>query len=79
MSKKRYIDRSFEGSLVHLTEECAEVSQAACKTLRFGPHAYNPELPEGERELNIHALFREWEDAEDAMKRVYEAIKKEGL
>ena len=48
MSKPEHMPVSFEGKLVRLMEECAEVQQAAAKVLRFGDRSWNGGPTNGE-------------------------------
>ena len=67
-------DDPFE-CLLHLIEECAEVSKCGTKMLRFGPDNYNPFVPEDERETNFQAVERELADLEKAIARYREACR----
>jgi NTP pyrophosphatase (non-canonical NTP hydrolase) len=48
-----------ESLLITLMEECAEVTQACSKVLRFGPRDVEP----GQQKENDERLFDEWTDA----------------
>lgn len=65
--QERYRSKSPEQALAHLVEEMGEALAAAGKTQRWGPYSYNPELPAGQRELNIEWLQRELADVERAI------------
>lgn len=77
MSDQKYIRQDYHHCLSHLNEELGELVAAIGKTIRWGWDSYNPELPEAERELNIHWVLREIKDVEDAAKR-FKAVVDEG-
>lgn len=56
--------------IAYFIEECGEVLAAAGKTLRWGLHSYNPEIPEAEREANGVWLRRELRDLQAAIERL---------
>ncbi len=66
-TKRNYTPKDFASKLAHVIEEAGEVMAAAGKTQRFGLCSYNPELPEKEREYNIHWLERELKDLKKAI------------
>lgn len=41
--------------LTKLSEECAEIAQAAAKTIQFGRDSFNPEYPEKTNRLDLQA------------------------
>lgn len=45
--------REIENLCVVAMEECAELQQALSKSLRFGFHRYNPEMPEKDNATDI--------------------------
>lgn len=57
-------------ALGYFIEECGEALAAAGKIVRWGWESYNPELPEGEREINEAWLLREVADVEQAIVRL---------
>lgn len=67
-----YVDQTigFDAKLGHLIEEAGEMLAAAGKTLRWGKHSTNPELPPNERKTNLAWLIREMDDVETAIKRL---------
>ena len=78
---KRYFVDDFDHCLGHVVEECGEVCAAAGKLLRWGPHSYNPELPEDtqDRETNIDWLNRELEDLKEAISNLERVIDEDGV
>jgi hypothetical protein len=83
--KKKYLPKTSGGKLTRLSEECAEVIEAAQKTLRVfmeQPYAgidsaldsFNPELPVSKRETNRDWILREIKDLEHAILQVKKAI-----
>ena len=73
MSDPRYKDRPWsldvtaeqQRQLVRVMEECAELSIAASKILRFGPNNWHPASMT--QETNTAAFRREWIDLCEAM------------
>lgn len=55
-------------------EECGEALSAAGKCVRFGRYAYNPLLPEDQREANCTWLKRELIDLKNAIKLLEETL-----
>lgn len=68
--KPRYEPKTLTEKLGYLIEECGEVLGAAGKSMRWGFHGSNPELPEAEREKNVDWLLREISDLEGAVQRI---------
>lgn len=69
----KYLPSDETGKIIHLMEECAEVTQACAKVLRFGWssfHPYNLEIL-GD---NKHQLFNEMKDLKGVMKRLEEEM-----
>ena len=61
-----YLPKTFEGKLVHLNEECAEVIEVAAKIQkaiakiqRFGLESTNISLPKLEQKTNRQTLINE--------------------
>lgn len=66
----QYEPAGWHQTVAYLVEECGEAIAAAGKTLRWGMHSYNPELPPERRETNIAWLLREIADVEAGIARV---------
>lgn len=65
--KPEYEPRNLQQKLGYLIEECGEVLAAAGKTIRWGLHSSNPELPTEQRETNAAWLLREIADLKRAI------------
>lgn len=63
---KRYLPSDETGKIIHLMEECAEVTKACAKVLRFGWDSSSP-YPWHENISNRHQLLSEMEDVEFAI------------
>lgn len=72
--KKEYKPITTIQKLGYLIEECSELIQALGKTIRWGLEAYNPELPEKDKETNRCWILREIQDVEQAIKILKEEI-----
>lgn len=68
--KNKYLPNNISDKLAHVSEEAGEVIAAIGKTQRFGLDSYNPELPEKEREYNVHWIKRELKNLKAAIKRL---------
>ena len=71
MSDPRYIrtgDLNF--AMAHVAEEAGEMLAALGKSMRWGLHSVNPELPADQQETNRDWLRREMADLRGAMKRL---------
>ena len=75
---EQYRSKTPEQAMAHLAEELSEACTAACKSLRFGFDAYNPELPPDERETNIEWLDREMQNVKRAWAALNEFLATEG-
>jgi hypothetical protein len=75
-TQDKYPPQTLKEKLGYLIEECAEVLQAAGKTLRFGLENFNPELPVQQRIKNKDWLLEEIKDLRYAMYLVEEDLKK---
>lgn len=72
MTKPKYLPHTYEGKLIHLVEECAEVQKAVTKIQRFGLENYNPDT----KIQNSDKLFQEMKDLELTWKRLKKDIQK---
>ena len=72
--KPGYEPETFKEKLGYLIEECGEALAAAGKTIRWGLHSFNPELPPKETETNRAWLARELKDLKRAIRLVEESI-----
>lgn len=79
MSDPRFLQDGFDLRLAHFVEECGEALAAAGKTLRWGAYSANPLLSPNEQEENIVWLMREMDDVEQAIRRLRDAAREEGL
>jgi hypothetical protein len=68
--KACYSRPGFDFALAHAIEEAGEFVAAGGKTLRWGRHSVNPELPEEQQEANEDWLARELRDCRSALNRV---------
>lgn len=66
----QYTPKTHRHKLVHLMEECAEVTQAAAKVLRFGLDSRSPRTGR----LNRERLREEMRDVVRAIERVRRVI-----
>lgn len=71
-----YKPKSFKQKLGQLIEECGEVQAAIGKSLRFGLHSYNPEIPSHKREMNGDWILRELDDLKQAIALVEKSLKR---
>jgi|WetSurMetagenome_2_1015567.scaffolds.fasta_scaffold41798_4 hypothetical protein len=69
--KQEYLPTTFEGKLVHLTEECAEVVKCITKIQRFGLSSKHP----AKNVTNVDALYAEMADLQATWRRVSKAIR----
>ena len=74
---KKYLPSDETGKIIHLMEECAEVTQACAKVLRFGWDSTSP-YPWHEGITNKEKLFSEMADLKGAMKRLKEEVSNGG-
>jgi len=75
--KAKYMPKTLRGKLAHLVEECGEVLAAVGKSMRWGLHSVNPELPPSKQESNATWLLREMDDVEKAIRIVRLALEKQ--
>lgn len=68
--KPEYEPKTREQIYGYLIEECGEVLQAAGKTLRWGEHSTNPEIPPDVRIPNARWLMAEMQDLRGAISRM---------
>ena len=67
MTDQKYMHEGLEFARNKLIEECGELIAALGKTGRWGWASFNPELTEGEREINRDWVMREMEDVRGAI------------
>lgn len=70
MSDPRFLQDGFDKQLSHAIEECGEFLAAAGKTQRWGRNSVNPLLPPEQQETNEAWLWREMNDALEALSRL---------
>jgi hypothetical protein len=70
--QKEYLPDTFDGKLIHLIEECAEVTKCVTKIQRFGINNSHPRRLLTNREV----LINEMKDLVASMNRVKKAMSK---
>lgn len=71
----KYLRDDLDSLFSHVIEECGEVIAASGKTLRWGPHSYNPEINDGP--TNVAWLYRELVDLKFTLGRLIPALEDE--
>ena len=71
--QQKYLPKTFDGKLIHLIEECSEVTKCVTKIQRFGINNSHPRRLISNRE----ALLNEMKDLVAAMNKVKKAMLKE--
>ena len=66
----KYMRHGVDFAVGCVVEECGELQAALGKTLRWGWHSVNPELPPAEQETNLVWVRREMEDVRLALQRL---------
>lgn len=69
--KEEYLPNTLEGKLIHVVEECAEVTKCITKIQRFGLHSRHPK----KKVDNVEALRAEVQDLKRAWLRLDNHIK----
>lgn len=77
--KSEYEPKTLQQKLGYLVEECGEVQAAVGKTLRWGLHSTNPELPPEQQETNLDWILRELHDLGRAAAYAIAALEAERL
>lgn len=67
MTQQKYMRPGFGFAVGEAVEELGELQAALGKTLRWGLHSWNPDLPEAERETNRDWVLREIADVRGAL------------
>lgn len=79
MTDPKYMRQGLPFAVGKTVEELGELSAALGKTLRWGWHSENPELPPHERETNLVWVKREIQDVRGALDNLEAEIAKELL
>lgn len=69
--KKEFLPHTLDGKLIHVVEECAEVTKCVTKIQRFGLHNRHP----SKKLDNVQALRAEVKDLKYAWQRLDQHIK----
>ena len=77
MTNQKYMRPGLPFAVGKTVEELGELSAALGKTLRWGWHSENPELPQHQRETNLAWVRREMKDVRDALDNLDTEIAKE--
>ncbi len=70
----KYLPKTFDGKLIHITEECAEVIKCVTKMQRFGVNGFHPRRKT--TATNRDNLLWEMKDLKVACNRIEKELKK---
>ena len=77
MTDPKYIRPGLYFAVGRATEEAGEFLAAIGKTLRWGWHSVNPELPPDKQETNVEWVLREMADLRAALDNLEKALIRE--
>jgi hypothetical protein len=79
MTDPKYMRPGVNFARGKLIEELGELQAALGKSIRWGWHGVNPELPPSEQENNLEWVRREMLDVREALDNLDHQLKKQGV